>query len=55
MTKWEFIESELITASINAAFQRADVYADSEAYTDSRRQQLRDQLVGCRKVTITSC
>ena len=44
MTKWEFIESELITASINAAFQRAGVYADPQAYTDPRRQTLRDKL-----------
>ncbi len=44
MTKWEFIESELITASINAAFQRADVYADPKAYTDPRRPSLRDKL-----------
>jgi hypothetical protein len=44
MTKWEFIESELIAASINAAFQRADVYHDPKAYDDPRRQTLRDKL-----------
>ncbi|MGA3199672.1 MAG: hypothetical protein ABSD89_09735 [Halobacteriota archaeon] len=42
--KWEFIESELMTASINAAFQRADVYADPKATTDHRRPVLREQL-----------
>lgn len=44
MTKWEFVEGELIAASINAAFQRANVYADPKAYTDPRRQTLRDKL-----------
>ena len=44
LLKWEFIESELMTASINAAFQRADVYADPKATTDPRRQTLRDKL-----------
>jgi hypothetical protein len=44
LLKWEFIESELVTASINAAFQRADVYADPKATTDPRRQTLRDKL-----------
>jgi hypothetical protein len=44
MTKWEFIESELVTASINAAFQRGNVYSDSKAYSDPRREILRKRL-----------
>jgi len=44
LLKWEFIESELMTASINAAFQRADVYADPKATTDPRRPVLREKL-----------
>jgi hypothetical protein len=44
LLKWAFIESELMTASINAAFQRADVYADPKATTDRRSPVLRETL-----------
>ena len=44
MTKQEFVENQVLTDSINAAFQRANVYADSKAYTDKNRQKLRGAL-----------
>lgn len=46
MRKCEFIESELISASIRGAFQRANVYADGVAEDDPARAELRDSLAG---------
>lgn len=43
MTKWEFIQHEVITLSIHGAFQRAKVYV-SEASDDSARESLRKRL-----------
>lgn len=44
MTKWEFVEDQMISNSILAALQRANVYADPVAYTDQNRKKLRDNL-----------
>jgi hypothetical protein len=44
MTKWEFVERELIADSIHAAFQRANVYSDSSDIADPKRQDLRKRL-----------
>ena len=42
MSKWQFIESELIADSIHAAFQRGNIYKAS--VNDSERAKLRDRL-----------
>lgn len=44
MTKWEFVENELIAASIAGAFQRAKVYANAMDYYNPRRNVLRERL-----------
>lgn len=44
MTKWEFVNRELIATSVNSAFQRANVYADPQGYADPRRNDLREEL-----------
>jgi len=42
MTKWEFIENELIAATIAGAFQRAKIY--KESCSDQDRVKLRDSV-----------
>lgn len=44
MTKWEFVEDQILTNSINAAFQRAKVYDNQTASTDPNRTLLRAKL-----------
>jgi len=44
MAKWKFIEDQLMSNSIQAAFQRANVYREEVAETDVRRETLRKSL-----------
>ena len=47
--KWWFVEDQLIANSIHAAFQRANVYRDSKAFTDSNRLRVRERLADLLK------